>query len=203
MDSSEILLKYSDCMEEIKKRIEVLDSLVDQKISTPYLIINVELACIQLRKILELIAFSSVVANKKEFQTVQSKLEKLWNAKQIIDKVELINPKYYPEAIKIQCFDGDPNITRTLPVKSGFLTRDEFLDIYARCGGILHAQNPFSNKKNFVQVQSFIPKWVSKIKILLDKHVVTLSGEDVMVMVIMNFGYKEKVSIGIYGKQDY
>ena len=199
MDLSDKILKYSECMEEIKKRIEVIEDLLDNSITTSYLITNVEFSCIQIRKILELIALSAVVANKVEFQKLQENLGKLWNAKDIVKKLEVINPKFYPEPIRLQHFNGDPNNTRTQPVKSGYLTREEFLSIYALCGGLLHAQNPFSNKKQFSQTSKVIPNWLKKIKKLLNQHVVTLVGETNMIMIIMNFGYKEKVSIGAYG----
>lgn len=200
MDLNDKVLKYSECMEEVKKRVEVIEALLDNSITTSYLITNVEFSCIQIRKILELIAFSALVANKVEYQKVQENLGKLWKAKDIVKNLEVINPNFYPEPIKLQYFNGDPNNTRTQPVKTGYLTREEFLNIYARCGGLLHAQNPFSKKKEFLQTSKVIPMWLAKVKKLLNQHVVTLVGETNMIMVIMNFGYKEKVSIGAYGK---
>src|SRR5690606_3963113 len=105
--------------------------------------------CIQIRKILELIALSSLAANQTEYQKVKSNLANLWKATDIIKCIEAINPKHYPEPIALQCWNGDPNYTRTRPVTEKYLKRDELFDIYARCGGLLHAQNPFGKKKDF------------------------------------------------------
>lgn len=200
MDLNDKITKYSECMEEVKKRVEVIESLINGAATTPYLIINVEFACVQVRKILELIALSGLVANKSEFQKVKMNLENLWNAKDIVKTLEIINPRFYPEPIVLQCFNGDPNNTRTQPVTSGYLTRKEFFDIYSRCGGLLHAQNPFSKKKEFTQTYKVIPNWLGKIKKLLNQHIVNLVDEGHMVMVLMNFGYDAKVSIGGYSK---
>lgn len=191
--------KYHECMGEAKRRIEVVDKVINKEITTNILITDVELMCIQIRKILELIALSSVAANQAEYQKVRSNLATLWNAKDIVKNIEAINPKYYPEPILLQGWNGDPNNTRTQPVKEKYLTRDELFDIYARCGGLLHAQNPFAKKKDFKQAAMVIPNWLKKIKTLLDKHIVNLVDSDTMFMVILNLGYEKEVSVGIYG----
>lgn len=193
--------KYQECMEEAKRRIEVVDKVISHEITTNILITDVELMCIQIRKILELIALSSVAANQAEYQKVRSNLATLWNAKDILKNIEAINPKYYPEPILLQAWNGDPNKTRTQPVRAKYLTRDELLDIYARCGGLLHAQNPFSRRKDFQQATKVVPNWLKKIKTLLDKHIVNLVDSDIMFMVILNLGFEKEVSVGVYGSK--
>ncbi|MDR7152012.1 hypothetical protein J2W49_003988 [Hydrogenophaga palleronii] len=192
--------KYKECMKEAKRRIEVVDQLISRKITTGILITDVELMCVQIRKILELIALSSLAANQVEYQKISNSLAKLWNAKEIVKNLEPINPKYYPEPIVLQGWNDDPNHTRTQPVKSGYLTRDELLDIYSRCGGLLHAQNPFGRSKDFVQACKVIPVWLKKIKSLLDKHIVNLVDSETMIMVILNLGFENDVSVGVYWK---
>ncbi len=201
MELNDKVQKYTECMEEVKKRLGVIESLLNKSLSTPYLITNVEFACIQFRKVLELIALSGLIANKAEFQRVKENLQDLWNAKDILKTLEAINPKYYPEPIILQGWNGDRNNTRTIPIKSGFLTREEFLNIYARCGGLLHAQNPFAKKKEFGEAYKVLPKWLEKVKTLLNQHVVRLVDENTMIMVFMNLGYESKVSIGAYEKK--
>lgn len=201
MSLNESVAKYQACMEEIKRRVDVVEGLVARKFSTPYVITDVEFACIQVRKILELIALSAVVANKEELTKVQNNLDRLWNAKEIMKIINVVNPKYYPEPIILQGFNGDPNNTRTQPAKVGFLTQDEFLSIYSRCGGLLHAQNPFAKEKDFSDTYKVIGKWVVKVKKLLNQHIVNLVDQSTMIMVLMNFDVDGKVSIGAYGAQ--
>ncbi len=191
---------YKKCMVEAKKRIEVVESVLNGVTKTPYIITNAELILIQVRKIIELIALSAVVANEEEYKKVKSNLEKLWNAKAIIKELDVINPRYYPKPIVLQCWNGDPNNTRTQPIESGFLKREELLNIYANCGGLLHAENPFGKEKRFHKFLSDAPKLMLKITALLDKHVVNLLGDNNMIMVLMNLGYEKEVQIGVYHK---
>lgn len=193
--------KYTACMDEIKKRIRVVEAILNNKLSTSYLITNVELICIQIRKILELIALSSLVANKEEYQKVKKYIERAWKAKDILKDLNTINPNYYPQPIVLQCWNGDINNIRTQPVQSGFLTREELLNIYSICGGFLHAQNPFAYKKQFESILKLVHSWLKKIKTLTNVHIVQLIDENTMFIAIINFDYEKDVSVGIYNRQ--
>jgi hypothetical protein len=188
-------------MDEIKKRVEVVEAILNNKVSTSYLITNVELICIQIRKILELIALSSMVANKEEYQKVKDNINSAWRTKDILKNLSTINPNYYPQPIILQCWNGDINNTRTQPVKTGFLTREELLNIYSICGGLLHAQNPFAHKKQFENILKQVPSWLKKIKILTNVHIVQLIDENTMFIAIINFDYEKDVSVGVYNRQ--
>ena len=85
-------------------------------------------------------------------------------------------------------------------MKGKYLTRAELFDIYARCGGLLHAQNPFAKTKDFNQANKVIPTWLTKIRTLLDTHIVNLVDSETMIMVILNLGYEQDVSVGVFGK---
>ena len=65
---TEYLVKYRDCMEEIKKRTEVVDGFLRGNYHALYLQTTVESICLQVRKILELIALASLVANKGVYE---------------------------------------------------------------------------------------------------------------------------------------
>ena len=54
----------------------------------------------------------------------------MWNAKLILQDVERIHPNFYPEPIYI-----DPkNRFQWQPRKDPYLTKDEFIVAYNRCG---------------------------------------------------------------------
>ena len=192
--------KYTICMDEIKIRVKIVEQVLNNKINTSYLIVNVELVCIQIRKILELIALSSIVANKEEYQKVKKAIERAWKTKEILKELNLINPNYYPQPITLECWNGDNNNTRTKPVKSGFLTREELLNIYAICSDMLHAQNPFAEKKQFNRILKLVPTWLKKIKTLTNIHIIQLIDENTMIISIINFEYEKEVSVGIFNK---
>jgi hypothetical protein len=57
---------------------------------------TLESTTLQLRKILELIAFGSLVANKDSYSTVYAKVSKTWNAGDLLRELEDVNPEFYP-----------------------------------------------------------------------------------------------------------
>ena len=58
------IVKYCDLMEEIKLRMNVIDFFIYGRGHALYPTPTLESGCLQLRKVLELIAFGSLVANK-------------------------------------------------------------------------------------------------------------------------------------------
>ena len=48
-------------------------------------------------------------------------------------------------------------------IKSGFLTKSEYIALYDICGGILHADNPFSPKRDIQSFLDSVPAWMQKI----------------------------------------
>ncbi len=59
--------KYRALLIEIKRRTKVIDAFLSQQAHAFYVPTTIESSCLQLRKILELIAFGSLVANLDEF----------------------------------------------------------------------------------------------------------------------------------------
>jgi len=54
-------------MEEIRDRLGLIAAVGEHKISTSVQVFDIELAFLQLRKSLELIAFASLIANKDKY----------------------------------------------------------------------------------------------------------------------------------------
>jgi hypothetical protein len=72
---------YCDVMQEIKRRTHVVWSFLKGQSTTSFKATTIESSCLQVRKILELIALGSIVANKKEYAKQNDKFEKHWNAR--------------------------------------------------------------------------------------------------------------------------
>jgi hypothetical protein len=93
--------KYCNCMEEIKRRVEVINTIIQKRYTTPFQATNIELICLQIRSILELIALGSLVTDEDEYKKQSRRLAKdEWNAKVILNEIEKINPKFYPEPVR-------------------------------------------------------------------------------------------------------
>src|ERR1700688_4080893 len=90
---------YCNCMEELKHRIAVICSVLNGSISTTYPMFDSELMHLQFRKSLELIAFSSLTANKAVYSAAFEKFASHWNAKRMLEDLEEVNTDFYPVAV--------------------------------------------------------------------------------------------------------
>ena len=115
--------RYCDVMEEVKRRTTVVQSFLRGEWHSVYRATTIESACLQIRKMLELIAMASLVVNRKEFQRVNAEFAKCWNARLILQDIERLNPDFYPRPI------NDVN-GELVNVQSGFLTRKKLPKVY-------------------------------------------------------------------------
>lgn len=170
--------RYLGLMEEIKRRYEAVHEIITKRKTTSYVATNIEFNCLQIRKILELIALANLVANKHHFEEQKAKFEKFWRAKQILTDIEKLNPDFYPKPIN-EVDDPNPKIKKRLEdLTGGFLTRDEFADIYDKCSALIHATNPYAAAVNLDEYEKEIPKWLDKTRVLLKAHIIRLVNSD-------------------------
>lgn len=202
MINQQYLDKYAECMEEIKKRTEVIHAFLSGKCNALYSQTTAESICLQIRKILELIALASLVANKDEYAKNRANFAKDWHAKKILQSIEEINPNFYPSPSK-QILDAlTGSVISIEKIKSGFLTRTDFENIYDRCGGLLHAQNPFSAAKDIDNFMRIAPAWMEKIKILLSHHQMQLVQEDLQLWVVMQSKTDGRTQVTLFQRID-
>ena len=173
-------------MEEIKLRIQVIRGFISGECNALYKQTTVESICVQIRKILELIAMATLVANKEEYCLINDRFHKEWNAQNILKDIEKINVNFYPQPIKILSSNKNEEIIEVKNLNNNSLSRSEFVELYKKCGGLLHANNPFAESKKIDEFLSVVPSWVNKIIDLLDSHSVHLSQGGMKIWVIMN-----------------
>ncbi|WP_258239032.1 hypothetical protein [Arcobacter sp. F155] len=191
--------KYANVMNEIKRRTSVIYSILNGKKNTLYKATNIELMCLQIRKILELIALCSLVANQRLFLKKINNLQKMWNAKLILADIEKLNPDFYPKPIDEVPSKKEGIINEFIDIKEGFLTKDEFIKVYDKCGKILHAENPLGNGIDYKYYEKVIPEWMGKIKRLLNSHTIKLLNDKNMYLVHMQENGKEGSTVYVFG----
>jgi hypothetical protein len=174
--------QYCNVMEEVKKRDLVIRGFLAGRCSTAYKATNLECVCLQVRKILELIALGSLVVNKEEFSKYHVNFHKYWHGGRILKDIERINPKFYPVPIKEESSSAPKIKAEWKNVTEGYLTKDDFTDVYEKCGKILHADNPFGSKTDYSYYESQVTSWMSKIIRLLSTHVIHLLKENIYVI---------------------
>lgn len=170
--------KYQNQLVEIKRRISIIREFLNNEKSTGFFITDVEFVCLQFRKIVELIAFSSLIANREEYSKVHDKYKYDWNPKFIFKDLERLNPDFYPVPV-----DGvrDGNYLHLKQIKDGFLSKDEAINLYNKCNSVLHVSNPFKGEKDLKKIKENFQVWTNKIVTLLSNHNILLYGKGLMV----------------------
>lgn len=202
--SKDILQKYANCMEEIKNRTRALIQFWQSDIGQIPIMVAVESMCLQIRMILELIALASLVANKTEYEKHRKNFRRDWKAKAILETLDKTNPEFYPYPIKLVTDRKTGRKNKMMPVKSGYLSRKDFEDLYDQCGSLLHATNPFSSGRE-EKITSFannIAEWANKIQKLLHYHHVQLIDEKERILVGMTGGEDGKARVMVILRQD-
>ena len=176
-------IKYCECIEEIKRRVGLIRSFVNGATlgREEY---DYELVSLNLRKILELIAFASLVANKEIYSAAHEKYLHEWSTGRLLENIEKLNPDFYPKPLK-------PPEVRDNGVKhfpdsdKPFLNKADFTKLLNLCSDVLHVWNPYTPRERKVNFELHVLEWVDKIQWLLDIHCIRLAGnKDVMVVVM-------------------
>ena len=189
------ITQYSNLMEEIKVRMSVFDFFTIGEGHALYKPTTIESACLQLRKILELIAMASLVANKDAYSAAHKGFAKHWNAKRLLKDIERINPDFYPRPV-ILAPPKDPGAqVRFIDRKEDFLTKAEFVEVYLRCSKMLHAENPYASKIVYKDYERDLPEWRLKVVNLLDLHWISLLDKKELYLIQMKGDTDGKVNL--------
>jgi hypothetical protein len=169
---------YCNSLEEIKLRIKAVQSVVNKKVSLDsfgheYFVD--EFVFLQIRKILELIAFGSMSSNIVRYESNFKDFAGHWKAKKILEKLESINPDFYPCPMQpiISLAGSDKDEIEN--VMEGFLTIDDFEFLYDAASEIIHSSNPYKEAKK-IDLKISIDDWMHRIASLLWFHQIILAG---------------------------
>ena len=131
-------------MEGVKSRLALVHQLGTKKISLQSPVFDQECALLQIRKSLELIAFGSLCSNQEKYAAAHGDFHNEWNAKRLLKRLEQVHPEFYPQPVSMSESARTPGAKHLTPVTDGFLTKDEFVELYDKCSQMIHAHNPFN-----------------------------------------------------------
>lgn len=150
-------------------------------------VFDIENICLQIRKLLELIAMSSLIMNKEAFEKAEKSFKNMWNAKLILKDIKRIHPQFFPMSISGTLSKDDKGTWVMGEITHEPLNEDSFCKIYDKCGAALHIPNPFSeNEQLFHELGEKIPIWLDKIYLTMENHMVFLYGTDLAYAVQFN-----------------
>jgi len=168
---------YCACMEDLLPRFKLVRSILARELTAGNDWLDTEIVFLQFRKMLELIAFASLAANKKVYAAARAQFAADWRAKKVLDYLEKANPGFYPQPMRVVSVTQQAGRKRhhLEPLQEGFLTREDFVKLYDYCGDVLHARNPYSKATPSVHVGRPAQDWLSRIEKLVVLHRVRLA----------------------------
>ncbi len=168
--------QYCGFLNEIRVRLEIVRSICKGALSVGTEPLDYEVVAVNLRKVLELIAFGSLTANKAAYSAIYDGIEKKWRAKVLLNDLEKIHPDFYPKPLLPPAVSGgEPRHLHFEFQSTGFLTREEFAELYDLCSKVIHTRNPFAAAVA-VNFRITVAEWVARIEKLLSFHLFRLSG---------------------------
>ncbi len=161
--------QYCDLMEEVRFRVESINQLMEMPGIT--IRTRVESASLQLRMLLELIVFSSLVSNKDIWQRSQKELQSSHDMSRKLKELKRLHPRFYPRPV-----DHQERTSADEPAEreEGFLSEDKLIKVYGQLGCILHADNPMGKTTDYRYLIDTVPEWLSQVQNLLACHKVYL-----------------------------
>lgn len=125
---------HADLLEEAKLRINVVEAALSGRIplAGPFLH---ELCFLQLRFLCELIALGCLVVHGDIEAAKKADLRKQWSAEKIIERLAAIHAAFYPVPHIQEKTQTGFHLTN---LEDGFLTKDDLVELYSKCGSHLH-----------------------------------------------------------------
>ncbi|MES1201276.1 MAG: hypothetical protein ABUS57_07480 [Pseudomonadota bacterium] len=188
MDHDAAAATYANLLNEIKYRVAAIDDCLGGRVQMRARIAE-EHCYLQLRMICELIAIGSLILHGDI--EVGSKVRKSYQADRIIKALSEQHLDAYPQPIQLTDTDDDP--PQHIPIKTGFLTKENFFYLYNQvCGAALHrgkAENILvkERKTDFDPIK----KWLDRIIALLNRHTVISRDEETYFIFVMENGKAE------------
>ncbi|MDR3450929.1 MAG: hypothetical protein P4M15_14525 [Alphaproteobacteria bacterium] len=165
---------YTSIMEEAKFRALSINRLTGPiALSAP---LAREFCFLQLRMLCELIALGCLVAHGDIEETKSPQLQKSYNAGDIVKLLEKLHPNFYPSPRKPVFSPGHVHLE---DYDGEYLTKDELLTLYGRCGDALHRgslRNLLNRKSQPPADFQDIQRWGQKILNLLSFHIISRVG---------------------------
>lgn len=187
IDSASFRDLYCGLMEEIKQRVVVIGDIIRSEIRLPQ-IVAYEVCYLQLRMICELIALACLAAHGDLLKTSSRSLFKEYNADRIMKQLQRLHPSFFPQPGRQIRNPITGKVESVENIAAGFLTKDDLLTLYGKCGNILHRGNLDRILHDSIESLDFadIRLHIDRIVTLLNHHQIQLIYEDQMFWVIMH-----------------
>jgi len=174
--------KYANRMGELKERIYLAQDAVAlyPEMGGPKMMgkegFYFESVCLQIRKILELIAFGGMIANGTKYTAIHKNFIDQNKAAKIVKHLDALHPYWFPQHVNLQVARNQGHVQYAA---SGF-NREQWIDIYDQMGTLLHVGNPFAGRTEVVMSRS-APNTLRMIQRHMQTHVAAVEGASTLI----------------------
>ena len=166
--------RYANGMAEIRQRLGIARTAVARIRDTQNQdLVSTETIFLQMRKVCELIAFGSLIANKELYSQHYETFAEDWRLGRVVDKLRKVNPDFFPVPMSTP-YEVAPGHKQVGPSLALSITEGELVDLYNICGRILHSRNPFSTADATHQIGYTVDEWLARLEGLLRWHCIQL-----------------------------
>lgn len=169
----------------IKARLMHLEDLLPRLAVekwTPHLMIAMDHGYLDVRKIIEELMLLSVCAHEFSSNAINNTLRKEYHAEKIVKRLEAINPRFYPEPIKLIPTEHPDVAAQFVDIEEDFLSKDDAIYYYNLCGGILHSSNKKTTESALADRASRLQTFLSKASNLFRVFEIEISGEAMIIL---------------------
>lgn len=169
---------YLEQLRDVKERGNVFQAFSRGTINAIYEEATVEVATLQLQKILELLAFGFVLACGEKAIPAYSSFVKYKNVKEYFSKLSEINQYFYPQPV-IQDRNEQGETQWSYPAPDKYLTPEDFAILFEHCERVMQPRRIGAEPMSLEQCKIANSNWYNKIVRLLDAHLVHPESSDV------------------------
>ena len=164
---------YAKGVAEIRQRIGIARKTVAHiREKKEEDVVSVETIFLQLRKVCELIAFGSLIANRDLYAAQYKEFAEDWRLKRMVERLKKLNPDFFPVPVATPVRTGPDSFHLGHSVASS-LAESELVPLYDTCGKILHSRNPFSTEAATHNIGYSVDEWLARLEGLMRWHYIT------------------------------
>ena len=174
-DDEKAMALYLSIMEEAKIRAYSINTITNNPIGLPPPLVR-EYCFLQLRMLCELIALGCLVAHGDIKETKAKDFQKAYKADDILKRLGELHPAFYP--VPVTPVFGNASVHLEV-IETGFLTKSDLIELYGKCGDVLHKGNlrrllspRIPSQTNFPDINN----WGQKTLNLLSSHRISRVG---------------------------
>lgn len=190
---------YLEQLKEVKARLSFVEAYSNERKDR----FVIESHALQLRKLIELIAFSLMAIHKvkyKEYREGAGKdFRNDWSARDIIISILDLNPDmFFRASEKGFSLQNDGTKQVQLKPEKECYTLKRLAKLHNRCGGILHVENPWKQSTKVDQFHNELPSIIRKLSNTIQDHVVLVNHWDHEESTVLLFTLSGKDEIPTY-----